>query len=97
MMIAAATPPRRLMAAALVAMLALAARPATAVIIQTLSGNDNTSAQCLRRSTVSPLWPSVSAVAQCLRHWESGPAPPDRPSIPVGLPALSVSETPTYT
>ena len=36
-------------------------------------------------------------VAQCLRHCESGSAPTDWPGVPIGLPALSVSETPTYT
>jgi len=35
-------------------------------------------------------------VAQCLRHWESGSTFTDRQGDPIGLPALSVSETPTY-
>jgi hypothetical protein len=41
--------------------------------------------------------PSVKQVAQCLRHWESASESTDRPSVPVGITVLSVSETPTYT
>ena len=38
----------------------------------------------------------VFPVAPCLRHGESASAPVDRLGVPVGQPALSVSETPTY-